>query len=172
MELQVNVGYKLIYGTTLASSVSTISLTGLNLAGYKDLEFIWQGAFSGDGVRVQFNGDTTSANYSLAYTDGYGNAGPSSSGNSSGNNGATFWYSGAITSYPDNAVLRIYNTQNTSIAKHYQVEHAQENNGSNAVISIYGGRWSGTAAISTAYMFGTSAGNFISGGTLSIYGKK
>ncbi len=118
-----------------------------------------------DNLRVQFNGDTNTANYSARYLDGSGSAATSDvatdvQGITEGNT--------ATASTFGNASIYIPN-YTSAVAKSVNSDSVSENNATAARQRISAGLWSGTAAITSIALKANSGTNFAQYSTASLY---
>jgi hypothetical protein len=158
--------YKPIQTQTLGSAVASVTFSSISGA-YTDLIIVCQtgpGA-SGNGVYIQFNGDTAS-NYST--TDFWGDGSSASAGRTSS---ATFMRilgrgTGASNNLNNNGITQILNYSNTTTHKTMLAR-------SNAPAGAGGtaGLWRNTSAI-TSLTITSESGNLISGSTFTLYGIK
>jgi hypothetical protein len=119
------------------------------------------------GAYPEFNGDTTSGNYTVIRLLGFGSSGTGSDTNrnalliSAANNTASTFGNGEI--YIPNYA--------GSTAKSFSTDSVQETNATEAYMSIAANRWSGTAAINRVNIK-VAAGNFVQYTTAYLYGVK
>lgn len=165
---------KLISTTTVPSGgLSSIQFTSIPQT-FTDLLLVYDGDCNrsdlvADGVFIRFNSDTTGSNYNN--TRLYGNP---SGGSTFSDTGAVYGGAGLTTA---NATASVYGSNSiyipnytSSVAKTWVVDGGSENDGSNTYLGVHGGRWTGTAAISSISLIpevGTSWNQFT---TASLYG--
>jgi hypothetical protein len=164
--------YTLIEAKTLASAASNVEFTGLGSYStiYTDLKLVIStrsvsdGGASVLGITVQFNGDTTSGNYSWKRLYGDGSSAASDSlaniilSNSDSSTASTF---GTADIYVPNA----YSSNFKSIS----TDSVSENNATTAYATLGAGLWSSTASLTSLKLI-PSSGNFAIGSTFYLYG--
>jgi hypothetical protein len=150
--------YTSLATVTLGSTATSVTFSNIP-ATYRDLIFVFEGVVSAGGgevVRVNFNGDTTSGNYSATYANGDG------AGRSSGNESRRF---GVFYAQRSSMVASFMDYSATNKHKTYL---SRAGGASNALEMIVG-RWANTAAITSIRLF-PDANGFASGSTLNLYG--
>lgn len=117
---------------------------------------------------LQFNGDTSTANYSTRYLYGSGSGSPSSGSNSA-------WYVAGITNPSGNTASTFASTEfyipnyAGSTQKSVSTDGVQENNATGAWAWLSASIWTGTAAINRITIAGISA-NFAQYSSATLYG--
>ncbi len=157
--------YTPIATTTLGSAASSVTFSSISGA-YTDLVLITSATLaSGGGANLwcRFNGDS-GANYSTTYIAGSGTAASSSRDTS-----ATEGWCGRLSS--SNITTSIASFQNYSNATTYKTSISRGNDTSGLVIG-YVSLWRNTAAITSIVLTNSSAVNFNSGSTFTLYGIK
>jgi len=159
--------YKLISSVTLSTTTASLSLTSIP-ATYTDLLLVWSGrtnkSGTSDNAEISFNGST--ASFSGRYLEGSG-----SSTGQSGNfarfvgvdDGAT-----ATASTFSNNMVYITNYAGSGI-KAFSADSVQEDNQTNAQITLNAGVWSNSAAI-TSIAITPSVGSFVQYSSAYLYG--
>jgi hypothetical protein len=154
-------------GSGGAASISFSSIP----ATYDDLQVVMSMRSSAGGsvdfMKMEFNNDTTSGNYSARTLYGSG-ASASSFVISPGNFTADFNASGSTANTFSSFSCYIPNYRSNT-AKSRSVDHVSENNATTAYQMLVAGLWSGTAAI-TSIQFGLGGANFVEGSSASLYG--
>jgi len=141
--------YTSLATVTLGSTATSVTFSNIP-ATYRDLIFVFEGVVS------NFNGDTTSGNYSATYANGDG------AGRSSGNESRRF---GVFYAQRSSMVASFMDYSATNKHKTYL---SRAGGASNALEMIVG-RWANTAAITSIRLF-PDANGFASGSTLNLYG--
>lgn len=156
---------------TTTSASETISLPS---SGYRDIKIIVRGrgdtAATTTQLRIRFNGDTGS-NYDSMYIAGLNGAVSSSTANGTSINGGDFPAATASANFLATCELIVYDYIGTTFYKG-GVGLANARWGTTtatADLLELGYTWRSTSAISSVTVF-PSAGNFISGTIISIYG--
>ena len=162
---------KLIQTQVLASTATTVTFGSIPQT-YTDLVIVASArtgyAGNGDTIVCQFNGDTTSTNYTYIRLLGNGGTATTSSG--------SFFFAGYTTTANDTAstfgTARLYlpNYSASGVAKVGSADSANENNAQTALAATHANRWSGTAAINSILLQAPSATAFQIGSTFSLYG--
>jgi hypothetical protein len=150
--------YKPLATVTLGSSASTVTFSNIP-ATYRDLIFVLSGIVSAGGgevIRVNFNGDTTSGNYSAVLANGTG---------STANSATEARRFGLIYASRSQTVASFMDYSATDKHKTY----LSRTGGASNVLEVIAGRWANSAAITSIRVF-TDANGFASGTTLSLYG--
>ena len=161
--------YTPVATTTLGNS-TTASYTFSSIPStYTDLVLIGAGQLTvnGEGLGVQFNGDT-GTNYSFTYLSGSGSA--AASGRQTARAYATSnWNTGFSNSTENNTIFHFQNYANSTT---YKTVLARSNNaagssnpGTETVVSL----WRNTAAI-TSILVKANTGFFTTGFTWTLYG--
>jgi hypothetical protein len=162
--------YDSLATVTLSASASSITFAGIP-AGYKHLQLRYLcnttrvGGASGSGV-IEFNGDTTVANYSTHAL--YGN-GATASAAGYANNNYSVWYYGDTTTYVA-SVVDVLDYANTNKYKTIRNLTGFDQNGAGQ-IGLVSMAWRNTAAVSsisltpTGYSFNTNS-------SFALYGVK
>jgi hypothetical protein len=124
-------------------------------------------AGSGDTLHLQFNGDTTAANYTYYRLIGNGTSASTASSN-------TYFFAGYASGSTDtanafgNGAVYIPNYSATGI-KTGSADSAYETNASLAISAIHADKWSGTAAITSIRVLAPSGAGLAQNTTLSLY---
>ena len=164
--------YESIATTTLSSAALNVTFT--SIAGtYTDLVVVCDNLFSASGtpnLRILFNTDTAT-NYSVTVLEGNG-ATPYSVRQSS-INGIDFGYYTSLyptgtSTIPSNAIINIMGYSNSTT---YKSVISRSNSGYSGT-NLNVGLWRSTAAITSVRISNSSAVNFTSGSTFSLYGIK
>lgn len=160
-----------LVSTTTTNTGSSFVISGL--AGYDEIYILLQNVRTNDTgnnpIRVQLNGDTTSANYrqcAFSYTPSTTFAGTTLTSVTITEAGLKLCNHGSVTSMDLNGYLSLSGC-NTSGVKLSQQAFGVNENG-NALGIIGGGFYSGTSVISSITLI-TAAGSFTSG-TMRVYG--
>jgi len=143
---------------TLGTAVSSVSFSAIP-ASYRDLIFVFSGVVSAGGgevLRVNFNGDTTSGNYSAVFANGDGST------TASGTDARRF---GLMYASRSQTVASFMDYSATDKHKTY----LSRTGGASNALEMIAGRWANTAAITSIRVF-PDANGFASGSTLSLYG--
>lgn len=161
--------YTLIQTYTLGSSAASFDFTSIP-ATYTDLclKLSARTDRAGTGIDsalVQFNGDSTSANYSIRRL--YGNGATATSDTTL--SGAFTDASTATASTFGNSEVYIPNAFG-STAKSYSIEGTQESNNTTAYVHFTAGKWTGTSAISSIKLVSETGSNFVQYSSASLYG--
>ena len=151
------------------SAVSTVTFSSIPST-YKHLmmRFNLVNSYSGDTYRIQFNSDTSTANY-VTHTL-YGNGSTvGAAGAASGTFGfiRLFYSSSVITTYPNIGIVDVFDYTNTNKNKTVKALVGANNNSSTGEIEVDSGVWLSTAAV-TSLTFSAITGPLT--GTISLYG--
>jgi hypothetical protein len=162
--------YKPIATQTLGSAAASVTFSSIP-ATYTDLILIFNGGKSlvGSSVDFRFNSDSGS-NYS--FTELYGNG--SSAGSSRVSN--VTYGSLAYNNVPDSGltstiIMNIMNYSNTTTNKTAVSRNGQIGTtypGTGAIVNL----WRSTTAINTITLSNSSAADFVTGSTFTLYGIK
>jgi hypothetical protein len=163
--------YDLITKTTLASTASTVTISGIP-ATYTDLRLITiipTSASGGNDMFMSFNGDNASGNYSARSMDGHTSVTSVRSTNQNRiNYTLQYGYTGATL--PEQVVTDIFNYTNTSVWKTILDQTFAYTNVPNYGITKNVAVWRSTAAINAIKLdCGVAMGI---GTTFSLYGIK
>jgi hypothetical protein len=170
--------YTLISSNVLGSSAASVTFSSIPST-YTDLVIRASarndGAATTDNAKLEFNGDTSTANYSYTFLQGNGSA-ASSSRTGTGvigyiqlnrfSNGAS---SVAANTFTNNELY--IPSYTASQKKQISWFGAQEDNSSTAFLYIYAGLYQPTTAISSIKITGSSY-NFVAGSSFYLYGIK
>lgn len=162
--MAINFTYVPISTQTLSSATASVTFSSIPST-YQDLVLVTSNvvlASSGNGVKIQFNGDTAS-NYS--YTVLYGNG--SSAGSFRVSNVASSqigWGAVGSSTSPANIITSIQNYSNASTYKTFLARSNDASTETDAIVGL----WKSTSAINSITIF-PSAGNFTSA-TATLYG--
>ena len=121
----------------------------------------------GDYVKIQFNGETATTNYSGKYLEGNGTS--ATSGNLAQWGGVATGSSATSNTF-SNCQIYIPNYAG-SIAKSYSVDDTLENNATSTYMDFFAGLWNNTTAINRVNFVCTS-GTFVQYSTAYLYGVK
>jgi len=170
--------YTLISSNVLSSSAASVTFSSIPST-YTDLVLRISarndGAATTDNAKLQFNGDTSSANYSWNYLRGNGST-ASAAITSTGVIGyfQLNWFSNGAASVATNTFTNneLYIPSYTaSQKKQFSWFNAQEDNSSTANLWGYALLYHSTTAISSITITGSSY-NFVSGSSFYLYGIK
>jgi hypothetical protein len=163
--------YEPITSTTLTSAQSNVTFSSISSA-YTDLIIVTNVGYSAANYYtcLQFNGDTTS-NYSATFLAGTGSSAVSNRSTS-----ATFIADGnniaGATTILDTVTFHVQNYANTTTFKTVLIRKTS-NGGTYPGTEATVGLWRKTPeAINSIKLFSSSAGNFITGSTFTLYGIK
>jgi hypothetical protein len=164
--------YEEIATSTLSSPALSVNFTSIPQT-YTDLVVVGSNLFSASGtpnLRILFNTDTAS-NYSVVVLEGngvapYGVRQASISGIDFGY--YTSLYPTSSSTAPNNAIINVMQYTNTAINKTVLARV----NTSYSGMSANAGLWRSTAAITSIRLSNSSAVNFTTGSTFSLYGIK
>jgi hypothetical protein len=164
-------GYDSLATVTLSASTTSINFSGIP-SGYKHLELRYLcnttrvGGASGSGV-IEFNGDTTVANYSTHALYGVGSGSGAAAGYA--NNNYSIWYYGDTTTYVA-GVVDVLDYANTNKYKTIRNLTGYDQNGAGQ-ISLVSMAWRNTAAVSSIVL--TPSGySFNTNSSFALYGIK
>ena len=150
--------YTALATTTVAVAASSITFSSIP-ATYRDLVVVMSGTLSADsGVRVVFNGDTNTANYSRVFMEGNGSSASSGSGADN-----RFIEVGTSQS---NFVLQVLDYSATDKHK----TSLARSNQSNRIVWANAGRWANTAAVTSLMIDPDSVTLLAVGTTIGLYG--
>lgn len=160
--------YVALATTTLGTAASSYTFTSIS-GSYTDLFLVANGYITtgGQGIRIQFNGDTAS-NYSNTQLSGNGTS-ASSARDSSGTNARLTYEASWTTTTADYAQINL-SIMNYSNATTYKTFLSRANRASGGVDAIVG-LWRSTSAITSITIF-PAANSFVTGTTFSLYGIK
>ena len=149
------------------SAVSTVTFSGIP-ATYKSLQVRFNLIpTNSTNWEMQFNGDSSTANYAMHWLYGTGSA-VAAGGLASGTIGyIQMAHAGQVLTYPSVGIIDIIDYANASKNKTVKVLTGGNNNTSTGQIDIDSGLWLSTSAI-TSLAFFVGAGTFT--GTISLYG--
>ena len=163
--------YDSIATTTLGSSTASVTFSSIpSTYRYLQIRASVQ-PVSGDDLKLQFNSDTTAANYYTHYLNG--------GGASAGASGASTYYTGIGLGY--NAaglanvfgghIIDILDYANTSKYKTTRTLCGSDYNGSGQV-ALLSGLWSSTAAITSIVISNRGGANLTQYSSFALYGIK
>lgn len=157
--------YDLISEQTLGSSSASVTFSSIPQT-YKDLVLeITAAASSGTNVRVQFNGDTSSSNYSDTILTGTGSAASSLRLTNRAN--IALDYNGIVgTTFVHTSVCNIFSYTSTNVAKTCLTRSNNASAGVDAIVSL----WRKTPEAITTILITNSGGNYITGSTFRLWG--
>jgi hypothetical protein len=162
--------YDSLATVTLSASAASVTFAGIP-TGYKHLQLRYLcnttrvGGASGSGV-IEFNGDTTVANYSTHAL--YGN-GASAAAAGYANNNYSIWYYGDTTTYVA-GVVDVLDYANTNKYKTMRSLTGFDQNGAGQV-SLVSMAWRNTAAVSSIVLT-PSGHSFNTNSSFALYGVK
>lgn len=159
--------YEPIATTTLGSAQASVTFSSIS-GSYTDLVFVINGGCStgSQNAIIQFNGDTTSSNYSTTILYGTG-----SSAGSARNTGSVGNFFGITdTTIGNNLIYSIQNYSNTTTYK-TTIGRANSAGAGGSQVRSDVILWRNTAAI-TSINFLLNGANWISGSTFTLYGVK
>jgi hypothetical protein len=160
--------YTLIEAKTLGSTTSTITFSSIPQT-YTDINVLCsvRGSTDGDGIYVQFNGNTSS--YSVIQLFGTGTTAPSNT--PSQTNYGTIGYTTTVTGNTFGNLSLYVPNYTGSNNKSYSANSVQEANQTQAYMNLVAGLWSNSSAI-TSLTIGCSVGNLETNSTFYLYGIK
>jgi len=165
--------YTLITSNTLASAAASISFSSIP-ATYTDLlvKAIARNTDTGGGaMRIQFNSDTTSANYTFIRGLGTGTAATGTS--NTGTAGQAFISSNDFTANTFGSThIYISNYALSTNYKNTSIDSVSENNTAESYLNFCSGLWSSTAAITSIQLQAGGSFNFVTGSIFYLYGIK
>ena len=155
-----------------AAGASSVTFASIPQTGYTDL-VVKMSARDTDSannwytLKLQFNSDTTDANYSTRILYGFG----SSAGSGTSNRQNTGYITSAARTANTFNNLEMYIPNYTgSSYKSFSTDVVTEGNGSSfEILGLYAGLWSATAAI-TQVVLAPDAGSFVANSTFYLYG--
>lgn len=145
---------------TLGSAASSVTFSNIPNT-YRDLILISEGTATGTtGFRIQYNNDTTTANYSAIYAGGNGSS----------------TFSSPVTNAAGVFIMTIFNRfsqitfiQDYSATDKHKSSLSRSNVPQNELL-MSAGRWANTAAITSVKILTDSGQSLSSGTTLALYG--
>ena len=144
--------------TTLGATATSVTFGSIP-ATYRDLILVVNAQASADSLAfIEFNSDTTAANYSFVYALGNGSTGVSGSGDA-------FPLMPFNTSTRSHAIVQVSDFAASDKHKTSLVRDSEIG----GVVVMRAVRWANTAPI-TSLKFKTGSGNFAIGSTFSLYG--
>jgi hypothetical protein len=160
--------YEPIATNTLGSATASVTFSTIS-GNYTDLVLVANGYITtgGQGIRIQFNGDTAS-NYSNTQLSGNGTS-TSSTRDSNGTNARLTYEASWVTTTADYAQINL-SIMNYSNATTYKTFLSRANRASGGVDAIVG-LWRSTSAITSITIF-PAANSFVTGSTFTLYGIK
>jgi hypothetical protein len=156
---------------TLSASASSVSFDSIPQTGYTDLKLVVSArttvAARDDFFKVQFNGSSSNFSAKVLYGSGSGAASFSDTTGYAGSiDGAN-----ATASTFNNGEFYIPNYTSTTTAKSFSVDTVQEDNQTQAFITMVAGLWNpGTQAGITSITLVPNSGSFVANSTFSLYG--
>lgn len=154
--------YTPIATTTLSSAASSITFSSIPST-YTDLVLVAKLTRDNAGSPIlRFNGDTSS-NYSQTFLEGNGTSAVSSRASN-----VTVGYINLNSDPVLNGII-IVNFLNYSNTTTYKTYLANGSNAATAVDRVVG-LWRSTSAISTILLAAENGGNYLAGGTATLYG--
>ena len=170
--------YDALATVTLSASTATVTFAGIP-TGYKHLQLRIMGrsdraAASQDGIRMQINGDTSTANYvnyHVLYGDGSSAAAAAvTSGTTAYNSIGTMSASSATSGMFGATIVDILDYANVNKYKTNRALYGTDQNGSGQ-IGLVSSLWMSTTAISSIAI-SVNNGNLIANSSLALYGVK
>tara|TARA_B110000503_G_scaffold121299_1_gene184772 strand:- start:405 stop:890 length:486 start_codon:yes stop_codon:yes gene_type:complete len=150
--------YTLIDTRTLATAETSVTFGSISATGKGDLVLVVTAQASADSLAfIEFNSDTTAANYSFVYTLGNGSSGVSGSGDA-------FPLMPFNTSTYSQATVQVMDFAASDKHKTSLVRDSESGN----VVVMRAVRWANTSPI-TSLKFKTGSGNFAIGSTFHLY---
>lgn len=161
--------YVLLERTELNASAASVTFANIPQTGYTDLKIVVSARLDVNDVQVKmyFNADTTTANYSWKriYGDGASAVSDTATNLVSGSaNGAN---STALTFANMEAYIPSYRSGDK---KSFSSDQVTENNATTAYATMAASLWQGTAAITSITLLPNTSGNFVANSTFSLYG--
>jgi hypothetical protein len=164
--------YEPIATTTLGSAALNVTFTSIS-GSYTDLVVVCDNLFSASltpNLRILFNTDTAS-NYSVTVLEG--NGATAYSARQSSISGIDFGYYTSLyptstSTAPTNAIINVMNYSNSTTYKTVVGRANSSYSGTSANVGL----WRSTAAITSVRISNSSAVNFTSGSTFTLYGIK
>jgi len=160
--------YKLIEAKTLGSTAASITFNSIPQT-YTDLNVLCsiRGSTNGDGIYVQFNGNTSSYSVRQLFGDG-----SSVASNTPGQtNYGTIGYTTTVTSNTFGNLSIYVPNYTSSNNKSYSADSVQEANQTQAYMNLVAGLWSNSSAI-TSLTIACQVGNLETNSTFYLYGIK
>lgn len=159
----------LLQRITLSVDTASVTFSSIPQTGYTDLKIVASARLDVNDVQLKmyFNADTTTANYSWRRIYGDGASAVSDSGTNliSGSvNPANFT---ALTFGNMEAYIPNYTSGNK---KSVSTDQVTENNATTAYVTMGASLWQGTAAITSITLLPNTSGNFVAGSSFSLYG--
>ena len=157
--------YEPIATTTLGSAANQVTFSSIP-ATYTDLILVMNGQIASggnDNILYQYNGDTAT-NYSGTSLYGTGSAAASDRASNSAN-----YIAGRVGSAVNST--SIFQVQNYSNTTTYKTSLTRANV-SDALVMAFVSMWRSTAAINSIKVYTSSAVNFNTGSTFTLYGIK
>lgn len=152
--------YESLATNTLGSAASSVTFSSIS-GSYTDLIIVHRGTNSSNaGIQVEFNSDTTAANYSYTYMYGDGST-------FSGGRYTSAKSIGSAYTTETNNIFHFMNYANTNV---YKTTLSRSNNAGN-ITQFLQSLWRSTAAITSIKLF-VGAGNFDVDSTFTLYGMK
>jgi hypothetical protein len=150
--------YTLIDSVTLGATAASVTFSSISATGKGDLVLVVDGSASADSLAfIEFNSDTTAANYSFVYALGNASTGVSGSGDA-------FPLMPFNTSTRSQAIVQVSDFAASDKHKTSLVRDSE----SGGVVVMRAVRWANTAPI-TSLKFKTGSGNFAIGSTFHLY---
>jgi len=156
--------YEPIATTTLGSATNTTTFSSIS-GSYTDLILVVGAIATGDlQINCRVNGDT-GTNYSTTYLAGNGTSAASSRQSNATFMGTDYYFS--LTTNGGATILQFQNYSNSTTYKTMLSRSNAADKGTNATVSL----WRNTAAITSITLY-TTANNFNTGSTFTLYGIK
>ena len=158
--------YTLIDSTTLSSSASSVTFSGISGTGKGDLVLVISAkAVEGNGVvRMRINGDSGANYYSVAM---YGTGSAASSDLNSGFNQQTLTHQTNSISTSNFNLMKVEFQDYSATDKHKS--YLIRSDESSFTTQALAGRWASTAALSSILLYGGGFTNFAIGSTFHLY---
>jgi hypothetical protein len=159
--------YELIDSTTLATSASSVTFSGISATGKGDLVLVVDGIATGtDGYQaMRFNGDSSSA-YSTVYMSGNGTSAASYAWGANALNKIALW-GPSPELFTSSRTLTTISIADFSASDKHKSALIRVNNAAN-ITTASANRWSSTAAITSIEIF-TITTSWAAGSTLFLY---
>ena len=152
---------------SLPSAVSTVTFNSIPST-YKSLQVRFNlVTTSATFGKIQFNSDTSTANYAMHYLSGSGST-ATAGGTASGTNGyIKMFQNNTVTTYPAVGIIDVIDYANASKNKTVKTLVGANNNTATGSIEINSGVWLSTSAITSLTLL-VGAGTYT--GIISLYG--
>ena len=163
--------YDSIATTTVSTPVSSVTFSSIpSIYKHLQLRFLAGSATTNQDVFATFNGDSTSANYSLHYLYG-GGSGAAAAGATTNSGRISAGYVDTSGTGFGVGIVDILDYADTNKYKTTRTLTGYDANGSGAII-LYSGLWLSTAAINSITLVINNSRNFIQYSSIALYGIK